>query len=105
MAAARGGMTAGASDATAAARRLVPHARRTLLKSLYVTSYYLSYGVVFGAVYLAHRVPSDNAIVYGMRDGARAAYRHALRQEAERAAHQAEDQRGTGDAAAASQTA
>lgn len=85
LAAARGGMRAGASDAREAARRLVPQARQKISQAVYATCYYVSYGVVFGTVYLARKVPSDNAMGHGLRDGARAAYRHALRLEEQRA--------------------
>lgn len=103
--AAKRGMAAGASDATAAARRLVPQARRTLINVLYASCYHLSYGVVFGAVYLARSVPSDNALVYGVRDGARAGYRQALRQEEERVARRAAGQGEGSTTVAVSRTA
>jgi hypothetical protein len=44
-----------------------------LSRFIYTTSYTFSYGVVFPAVLIAKSIPSDNALVNGLVDGARAA--------------------------------
>jgi hypothetical protein len=63
----------GAVDAKAAAGKMVPAAGRFLSRFVYTSSYTLSYGVVFPAVLIARSIPSNNAIVHGFVDGARAA--------------------------------
>ena len=63
----------GAADAKTAAGKALPAAGRFLSRFVYTTSYTISYGVVFPAVLIATSVPSDNAIVHGFVDGARAA--------------------------------
>jgi hypothetical protein len=63
----------GVVDAKVAAGKAVPAAGRFLSRFVYTTSYTLSYGVVFPAVMIARSMPSDNAIMHGFVDGARAA--------------------------------
>jgi hypothetical protein len=63
----------GAMDAKVAAGKVVPAAGRFLSRFVYTTSYTLSYGVVFPAVMIARSIPSNNAVVHGFVDGARAA--------------------------------
>ncbi len=63
----------GAADARSAVDKALPAASRFLSRFVYTTSYTLSYGVVFPAVLLAKSIPSDNAFVHGLVDGAKAA--------------------------------
>jgi hypothetical protein len=63
----------GASDARSAVDKAIPAAQRFLSRFVYTTSYTLSYGVVFPAVLIAKSIPSNNAVVHGFIDGARAA--------------------------------
>ena len=53
--------------------KALPAASRFLSRFVYTTSYTFSYGVVFPAVLLAKSIPSDNAFVHGLVDGAKAA--------------------------------
>ena len=53
--------------------KALPAASRFLSRFVYTTSYTFSYGVVFPAVLIAKSIPSNNAIVHGFIDGARAA--------------------------------
>jgi len=50
-----------------------PAAMKSLSKFSYTSAYVASYGVTYAAVFLANAIPSDNAIVRGFSDGARAA--------------------------------
>ncbi|MFO0867728.1 MAG: hypothetical protein U0935_02160 [Pirellulales bacterium] len=63
----------GADDARLKAQQLAPAVGESLSKAVYATCYYLSYGVVFPTVFVASLVPLDNAVGYGMIDGANAA--------------------------------
>ena len=63
----------GAADAKATAGKAFPAAGRFLSRFVYTTSYTFSYGVVFPAVLIAKSIPTNNAIVHGFVDGARAA--------------------------------
>ena len=63
----------GAADARSAVEKALPAASRFLSRFIYTTSYTFSYGVVFPAVLIAKSIPSDNAVVHGLIDGARAA--------------------------------
>src|SRR5271169_5734773 len=63
----------GAADAKATAGKVLPAASRFLSRFVYTTSYTFSYGVVFPAVLIAKSIPSNNALVHGFIDGARAA--------------------------------
>jgi len=63
----------GAADAKVAAGNALPAAGRFLSRFVYTTSYTFSYGVVFPAVMIAKSIPTNNAIVHGFVDGARAA--------------------------------
>jgi hypothetical protein len=63
----------GAADAREAAERTWAATSRFVSRLVYTTCYSVSYGVVFPAVFLAHAIPSDNAAVRGLIDGARAA--------------------------------
>jgi hypothetical protein len=63
----------GAADAKMAAGKALPAAGRFLSRFVYTTSYTFSYGVVFPAVMIAKSIPTNNAVVYGFVDGARAA--------------------------------
>jgi hypothetical protein len=61
------------SDARRAASQAVPAVRSALAQSVYVVTYYTSFGVVFAALALSRVTPMDNAFGYGVRDGAAAA--------------------------------
>jgi hypothetical protein len=63
----------GAADARSAVDKAIPAAQRFLSRFVYTTSYTFSYGIVFPAVLIAKSIPSNNAIVHGFVDGARAA--------------------------------
>ena len=63
----------GAADARSAVEKALPAANRFLSRFVYTTSYTFSYGIVFPAVLLAKAIPSNNALVHGLIDGARAA--------------------------------
>lgn len=63
----------GAADARATVDKVLPATSRFLSRFAYTTSYALSYGVVFPTVLLAKSIPTNNAVVHGMVDGARAA--------------------------------
>ena len=64
-----------ASDETqsVAANEVVPRDLRGVSRLAYDSSYWLSYGVVYAAVFVAHSLPRENPLMHGMRDGARAA--------------------------------
>jgi hypothetical protein len=63
----------GAADARATVDKVLPAANRFLTRFAYTTSYAISYGVVFPTVLFAKSIPTNNAVVHGMVDGARAA--------------------------------
>jgi len=63
----------GAADAKATAEKALPAASRLLSRMVYATSYSISYGVVFPVVLIAKSIPTNNAVVHGFLDGARAA--------------------------------
>ncbi|MGO9435016.1 MAG: hypothetical protein ACLPH3_06010 [Terracidiphilus sp.] len=50
-----------------------PAAMRSLTKLGYSSAYVCSYGVTYAAVFLANALPSENAVMRGFADGARAA--------------------------------
>jgi hypothetical protein len=50
-----------------------PAALRSLSKLSYTSAYVCSYGVTYAAVFIANALPSDNAMMRGFSDGARAA--------------------------------
>jgi hypothetical protein len=51
----------------------VPAAGRFLSRVVYRASYVVSFGVAFPAVLFASAIPTGNAVVHGLIDGARAA--------------------------------
>ncbi|ARN79837.1 hypothetical protein [Methylocystis bryophila] len=55
------------------ANELVPRAVRGVSRFAYNGSYWLSYGVVYAIVFVAHSLPQENPVMHGFRDGARAA--------------------------------
>ena len=61
------------SDARHAAAQAVPAVRSAIAQSVYVVTYYTSFGVVFAALAVGRVTPMDNAFGYGLRDGAAAA--------------------------------
>ena len=50
-----------------------PRAMRSVSRFSYTSAYALSYGIVYAAVFVAQSLPQENSIMYGFRDGARAA--------------------------------
>jgi hypothetical protein len=48
-------------------------AMQSLSKLAYSSAYFCSYGVTYAAVFLANTLPSENAVMRGFADGARAA--------------------------------
>ena len=73
IAAAADAMKKSTSDARDAATQAMPALHSALAKTVYTTSYYASFGVVFTAVTLSRLLPPDNAVAFGIRDGAMAA--------------------------------
>jgi hypothetical protein len=63
----------GAADAKATVGKMLPAAGHFVSRFVYTTSYTVSYGVVFPAMLLAKSIPSNNAVVHGLVDGASAA--------------------------------
>ena len=63
----------GAADAKETASKAVPAVGLYLSRFVYTTCYTLSYGVVFPTMFVAKSIPTDNAFVHGLVDGARAA--------------------------------
>jgi hypothetical protein len=66
-------MTDGAEHARATANDVIPAASQFLSQAVYKVSYSVSFGVVFPAMLIARWIPKDNAVVYGLIDGAHAA--------------------------------
>lgn len=64
---------AGAADATVAARGFIPAATRVVSTGLHAAGYLAGFTATFPVVFVARIVPSDNAVVYGLTDGGRAA--------------------------------
>lgn len=73
IAAASDAMQKSTSDARRAASQAAPVMRSALAKAVYIGAYYASYGVVLAAVTVGRLVPPENALAYGIRDGAAAA--------------------------------
>src|SRR3954453_9898101 len=63
----------GAADASARVSEAMPAVGRFLSRLTYTTFYGISYGVVFSSLMVAGAVPKNNALVYGLTDGALAA--------------------------------
>jgi hypothetical protein len=63
----------GAADARATVEKALPAASRFVSRFIYTSCYTFSYGVVFPTVLIAKSIPSNNAVVNGFVDGARAA--------------------------------
>jgi hypothetical protein len=64
---------AGAADASEAATKVWTWTEARASKIIYVTTYSISFGIVFPAALLARAIPCENAAVRGLIDGARAA--------------------------------
>jgi hypothetical protein len=80
----------GASDAREAAAGFFPAVGDAIHKGVYNGFYYLTYGVVFGALVVGRLIPSNNAMGEGVRDGyAAAAKAFEEREKAARAAAEA----------------
>lgn len=63
-------------DAAAAddgANEAGPPALRGVSHLAYTGAYWLSYGVVYPVVFVAHLLPQENPVMHGLRDGGRAA--------------------------------
>jgi hypothetical protein len=63
----------GAADAKATVENALPAAGRFLSRFVYTTCYTMSYGIVFPTVLIAKSIPTNNAVMNGFVDGARAA--------------------------------
>jgi hypothetical protein len=63
----------GAADARERASEMLPAIGGFLSRLTYTTTYAVSFGVVFPILMVARAVPTDNALVKGLVDGARAA--------------------------------
>ena len=63
----------GATDAKATVEKALPAASRFLSRFVYTTCYTISYGLVFPTVLIAKSIPTNNAVVNGFVDRARAA--------------------------------
>ena len=63
----------GAADARAKANEIMPSVGLFFSRLTYTTSYAISYGVVFPALFVARAIPKENAIVHGFIDGSAAA--------------------------------
>jgi hypothetical protein len=50
-----------------------PRALRSLSRVTYASTYVISYGVVYAAVFVVKALPQDNAFMHGFRDGGIAA--------------------------------
>lgn len=63
----------GAADAQERVSQMVPAIGGFVSRLTYTTCYAVSYGVVFPTLLVARAVPKENAVVNGIKDGARAA--------------------------------
>ena len=63
----------GASDAKATVEKVLPAASRFVSRVVYMTCYTFSYGIVFPTVFIARSIPTNNSVVHGLADGAKAA--------------------------------
>jgi hypothetical protein len=64
---------AGAADASEAAAKVWSQSGYYVSRAIYVTTYGISYGVVFPVALLARAIPCENAAIRGLIDGAHAA--------------------------------
>lgn len=55
------------------ASEILPAVGGFVSRTVYTTSYAVSYGVVFPAMVIARAIPKENALVHGLADGAMAA--------------------------------
>ncbi len=78
-------ISSGVSAAKSAAAKLAPKLGSYLHTAVHATGYGLSFAFVFPAVFIAELVPSENVLIYGLKDGAAAAKR-AVEQVADRRA-------------------
>src|SRR5262245_47908105 len=91
----------GAVDAKSKAQQLAPRIGRAFSKTVYATCYYTSYGVVFPTLLIVSFLPSENAIGYGLGDGARAARDAVADLQAQRQARREAARKEAAEAAAA----
>jgi len=66
-------ITEGAADARTAASNATLAAGKAARKTVYSGFYYLTYGVVYGTLFVGSLIPSNNAMGEGVHDGAAAA--------------------------------
>lgn len=84
----------GASDAAARVQKALPATGEFVSRFVYSSCYFVSYGVVFPAMFVANVVPGGGPIASGLLDGANAAndyVREMRAQSAERKAAANED--------------
>jgi hypothetical protein len=60
-------------EAQAAGAGVIPTVGHWIHQGVYSSFYYVTYGVVFGALLIGSWIPSNNAMGDGVRDGAKAA--------------------------------
>ena len=60
-------------DTRAPLEKALPAASRFLSRFVYTTTYTVSYAIVFPTILIAMCIPTNNAVVHGFVDGARAA--------------------------------
>src|SRR5271166_3896992 len=65
--------TDGAKNGKTTVQGALPAASRFLSRFVYTTTYTASYAIVFPTILIAMCIPTNNAVVHGFIDGARAA--------------------------------
>ncbi len=63
----------GASEVSTRVQSAMPATSRLVSRFTYSSCYFVSYGVVFPTLFLAHYIPGGNVIASGVYDGAQAA--------------------------------
>ena len=76
----------GAADACTAATNATQAAGKAARKTVYSGFYYLTYGVVYGTLFVGSLIPSNNAMGEGVRAGADAARKDFANREQPEAA-------------------
>jgi len=66
-------MRDGASDAAAKVQQVLPATSEFVSRFVYSSCYFISYGVVFPTLFLAHVIPGGAPVALGLTDGASAA--------------------------------
>jgi hypothetical protein len=62
-----------AAEVREAAAGILPTLGKAIHRGVYSSFYCLTYGIVYGALTIGRRIPADNAMGEGVRDGAEAA--------------------------------